>query len=142
MSQISPARKKKAGISLLEIMIALAIIALIVGLTAPRVMDSFGRAKSQAAEVQLLNVKGALQLYYIDVGRYPSEAEGLLALMEAPSGATKWRGPYIDNVEDLNDPWGRQFNYRMPGREGVFDLFSYGRDGHPGGSKEDSDITL
>lgn len=136
------ARNQEAGISLLEIMIALAIIALVAGLAAPRVMQNFGRAKTQAAEIKLTNIKGALQLYYIDVGRYPSEAEGLRALLDQPAGTQNWRGPYVENEENLKDPWGRMYFYRFPGSDRPFDLFSYGRDGHSGGTREDSDISL
>lgn len=135
-------RSKISGISLLEVMIALAIIALIVGLTAPRLMTSFGRAKSQAAEIQMTNIQGALRLFYVDVGRYPSEAEGLMALMSAPASANNWRGPYLDTTEDVNDPWDRMFIYRQPGTEAPFELETLGRDGQPGGTREDSDIKL
>lgn len=135
-------RNRIAGISLLEILVVLAVISLIVGLTAPRLIQNFGRAKSQVAEIQMTNIKGALQLYYIDVGRYPSEAEGLSALLNAPSGTDAWQGPYLDTVEDINDPWGRAFLYRSPGQDKPFDLFTYGRDGHPGGTSEDRDINL
>ena len=135
-------RKPNAGISILEIMVVLAIIALVVGLTAPRVMENFGRAKLTVAETQMNNVKGALQLFYIDVGRYPSEAEGLEALLQQPLGASDWKGPYLDRGEDIKDPWGRVFLYRSPGKEGPFDLLTYGRDGHTGGTREDSDIVL
>lgn len=135
-------RNTRKGVSLLEIMIVLAIIALVVGLAAPRVIESFGRAKSQAASVQMNGIKGALQLFYVDVGRYPTEAEGLNALLQQPSGAANWKGPYIDAATDITDPWGRVYLYRSPGRERAFDLYSYGRDGHLGGTNEDSDITL
>ncbi len=142
MPHTSHRRKLTSGISLLEIMVVLAIIALIVGLAAPRVMENFGRAKSTIAEAQMNSVKGALQLFYIDVGRYPSEAEGLDALLRQPSGASDWKGPYLDSGARLEDPWGRIFLYRSPGREGPFDLSTYGRDGHPGGTREDRDIVL
>jgi len=135
-------RKGNSGISLLEIMVALAIISLVVGLAAPRLMENFGRAKSQAAEIQMNGVKGALQLFYIDVGRYPSESEGLEALLRQPSGKSGWKGPYLDKSEDIQDPWGRVLLYRTPGKEAPFDLYTYGRDGHPGGTREDSDIYL
>lgn len=134
-------RKTNAGISLLEIMVVLAIIALVVGLAAPRLMENFGRAKSQAAEVQMNGIVSALQLFYIDVGRYPSEAEGLNALLGQPSGAVDWNGPYLNKPEDIQDPWGRGFLYRQPGKDAPFDIYSYGRDGHPGGTKEDKDIS-
>lgn len=133
-------RRADAGISLLEIMVVLAIIALIAGLSTPRIMQGFGRAKSTVAETQMTNVRGALQLYYIDVGRYPSEGEGLKALLVAPANLAGWDGPYIDQAEQIIDPWGREIVYRSPGSERAFELISYGRDGHPGGTKEDSDI--
>jgi len=139
---IPTGRKKNSGISILEILVVLAIISLVVGLTAPRIMDSFGRAKSKVAEVQMNSVKGALQLFYIDVGRYPSESEGLMALLSEPSGTQNWRGPYLDKPEDVQDPWGRVYLYRIPGKDGAFDLYTYGRDGHSGGTREDSDIYL
>ncbi|GHC65447.1 type II secretion system protein GspG [Gemmobacter tilapiae] len=123
-------------------MVVLAIIALIAGLAGPRLIDSFGRAKSRAAQVQLSNLKSALQLFYIDEGRFPTEAEGILALVTAPSGLDSWKGPYVENAEVLNDPWGRPFIYRAPGQNGPFDLQSYGRDGVAGGNSEDADISL
>lgn len=135
-------RNRRAGMTLLEIMVVLAIIALIAGLVAPRLMSSFGRAKSQAAQIQLTNLKGALQLYYIDVGRYPTEAEGLNALVIAPEGSNGWHGPYVDGTTALLDPWKRPFIYHSPGATLPFDLLTYGRDGKSGGSNEDSDISL
>lgn len=134
-------RNAQAGLTLLEVMVVLAIIALVVGLSAPRLMSSFGRAKAQAASVQMANLKGALQLYYIDLGRYPTETEGLKALISPPVGAANWLGPYVDSEEALTDPWGRTFLYQYPSAEGDFALITLGRDGQPGGSREDSDIT-
>ncbi|MBP1806166.1 general secretion pathway protein G [Rubellimicrobium aerolatum] len=129
--------------TLLEMLVVLAIIALVIGLGAPRLIDSFGRARSQAAEVAMASLKGAVQLYFVDTGRYPSEAEGLGALMAPPAGVAGWRGPYLDGDEDLTDPWGRPFLYRSPGAEGrPFELATFGRDGQSGGGGEDSDISL
>lgn len=135
-------RKPDAGLTLLEMMVVLAIIALVVGLGAPRLMENFGRAKGQAANAAMANVKAAVQLYYIDTGRYPSENEGLSALMAAPAGVTGWGGPYLDDSTATVDPWGRAYLYRFPGADGTFDLMTLGRDGQPGGAREDSDITL
>ena len=87
-------------------------------------------------------IKGALQLFYIDVGRYPNQAEGLLALVGQPPSAQNWRGPYLEVRQDISDPWGREYIYRSPGKEKAFDLSTYGRDGHPGGVGEDSDLSL
>ncbi|TNC71350.1 type II secretion system major pseudopilin GspG [Rubellimicrobium roseum] len=138
-----PRRHPRRGVTLLEMLVVLAIIALVIGLGAPRLIDSFGRARSQTAEAALASLRGAVQLYFVDTGRYPSEAEGLAALMTAPAGVPGWRGPYVDGDEDLTDPWGRLFLFRAPGEDGEpFDLVTLGRDGQPGGSGEDSDISL
>lgn len=137
-----PVRNTASGVTLLEVMIVLAVIALIVGFGAPRLMESFGRAKSQAAEVAMANLKGAVQLFYIDTGRYPSSDEGLDALLAAPADVAGWRGPYLDGTADLTDPWGRPFIYAAPGEAGPFALTTLGRDGQPGGTGEDSDISL
>lgn len=135
-------RNPQSGVTLLEVMIVLAVIALIVGFGAPRLMESFGRAKSQAAEVAMASLKGAVQLFYIDTGRYPTEDEGLAALLTAPQGVANWKGPYLDGESDLSDPWGRPFTYSAPGTSGPFGLTTLGRDGQPGGTGEDSDISL
>lgn len=135
-------RNPKAGLTLLEVMIVLAIIALIAGLAAPRLMDSFGRAKSRTASIQMENLKGAVRLFYLDVGRYPSEAEGLQALLQVPNGLDGWLGPYLDSSADLTDPWERAYLYRSPADEKPFEITTYGRDGRAGGTKEDSDISL
>lgn len=135
-------RNKNAGVSLLEVMVALAIIALIAGFAAPRILETFGRAKSQAALVQMGNIKSALQLYYLDTGQYPSEAEGLAALISTPVALEGWAGPYLDREDDILDPWRRPYIYKYPGTDGSFDLMSYGRDGMAGGTREDKDISF
>ena len=134
-------RSSERGVTLLEVLVVLAIIALIATLAAPRLLESFGRAKSQAAEVQLTTLKAAIQLYYLDVGQLPSQSEGLGALLSAPTGVSGWSGPYIEQG-DLKDPWQRDWIYRQPGTAGLFDLTTFGRDGQPGGTNEDRDITL
>lgn len=135
-------RNPKAGLTLLEVMVVLAIIALIAGLAAPRLMDSFGRAKARSATIQMENLRSAVQLFYLDAGRYPSEAEGLPALTSAPQGVQNWRGPYLDGPEDLNDPWNRPYIYRSPAGDKAFEITTYGADGRAGGTSEDSDISL
>ena len=142
MTRPTHRRHAKSGVTLLEVMIVLAVIALIVGFGAPRLMESFGRAKSQAAEVAMANLKGAVQLFYIDTGRYPTTGEGLSALITAPADVDGWKGPYLDGDADMTDPWGRPFTYVAPGEAGPFGLTTLGRDGQPGGTGEDSDISL
>ncbi|HYK91912.1 MAG TPA: type II secretion system major pseudopilin GspG [Acidobacteriota bacterium] len=97
------------------------------------------RGKSQIAKIQIKEMEGALQLFRYDTARYPTTAEGLDALIINP-GLTSWRGPYISRQEIPKDPWGRSFLYRCPGKPGMYDLLSYGRDGVPGGEGEDADI--
>jgi len=134
--------RRDEGISLLEIMIVLAIIALIMGLVAPRVIGYFGRAKSTTAELQMTQIKGALQLMYIDIGRYPTEAEGLDTLLVQTQSMTGWKGPYLDDPKGLIDPWSRVYRYRIPGDVKAFDLLTFGRDGQQGGDGEDADLQL
>ncbi len=135
-------RNTRSGLTLLEVMIVLAVIALIAGLSAPRLMDSFGRAKNRTSLIQMENLKGAVRLFYLDVGRYPSEAEGLQALIVAPPGIDGWLGPYLDSDRDVTDPWERPYLYRSPAGDKPFEIMTYGRDGKAGGTKEDSDISL
>jgi general secretion pathway protein G len=135
-------RNPRSGLTLLEVMVVLAVIALIAGLAAPRLMDSFGRAKARTAAIQMENLKGAVRLFYLDVGRYPSEAEGLQALLNAPDSSDGWLGPYLDGEVDLKDPWERAYLYRSPAGEKPFEITTYGRDGRAGGTREDSDISL
>lgn len=133
-------RNRQAGVTLLEVMIVLAIMALVIGVATPRLIDTFGRAKSQAAEVQMSNIKGALQMYYIDVGTLPTTTQGLSALVLQPQSVSGWRGPYLNSAEDLIDPWGRRYQLKVPGENTPFELISFGRDGQPGGTNEDSDL--
>lgn len=134
-------RAQDSGVTLLEVLVVLGIITMIAAMAAPRLLDSFGRAKGQVAQVQIQNVKAALQLYYLDVGRYPTEAENLRALTADPGSVKGWDGPYIDEA-DLLDPWKRPLVYHSPGEDRPFELITLGRDGQPGGSKEDKDIRL
>lgn len=131
-----------AGLTVLEMMVVLGIMALVIGLVAPRAIDYFGRAKTQTAEIQMRQLEGALQLLYIDTGRYPTEGEGLSALVTEPGAMTGWRGPYLTDQAGLTDPWGRPYVYQSPGQNGPFDIVTEGRDGQPGGSGEDTDIRL
>jgi general secretion pathway protein G len=103
---------RRSGVTLLEVLIVLAIIAMIATLAAPRLLENFGRAKAQIAEVQLASLKAAVQLYYIDTGTLPTAATGLGALLSDPGGMPGWRGPYVE-PDELLDPWGRPWTYRV-----------------------------
>lgn len=128
------------GFTLLELLVVLAIIALLVGLVAPRVIHYLGKAKTETAHTQLMNIAAALDLYRLDIGHYPSQAEGLDILVSAPNDAVNWHGPYLPNKKGLMDPWGAVYQYKIPGNHGDFDLFSLGADKVEGGDGEDQDV--
>ena len=95
-----------------EILVVLTIIALIAGVVGPRLIGYLGRAKSETAALQLQGPQDSLRLFYIDMGRYPSQSEGLAVLVAAPAAAgAGWRGPYLDSAKGLTDPWGRAYVY-------------------------------
>ncbi len=134
-------RNTKRGFSLLEVLVVLTIIALVASVVGPSAISYLSRAKGKTAELQVREVENALELYFLDTGQYPTESPGLAVLVEAPATKTRWNGPYLKNKSALDDPWGRQYRYRYPGKHGEFDVFSLGRDGAEGGSGEDADIT-
>lgn len=112
----------------------LAIIGLIVGLVGPRVLDYLSSSKEKAAQIQIQSLSTALELYYLDTGRYPGAEDGLQALVENASRSASWNGPYLKGGTVPLDPWGRPYLYRFPGQNGAFDLLSLGLDGIEGAS--------
>jgi general secretion pathway protein G len=136
---VSPAAQ--AGYSLLELLVVLAILALIIGIAAPRVMGYFEASKGKAAKIQIQNIVTTLDLYKMDNNTYPSETQGLKALVEKPEGATNWNGPYLTRADGIIDPWSRPYLYKVPGVHGAVDVSSLGADGKDGGTDEDRDIT-
>jgi general secretion pathway protein G len=138
----APSRRRQAGFTLIELLVVLAIIGLLASLAAPRVIRYLGGARTQAAEVQLRSIAQALELYRLDVGRYPTQAEGLGALVRRPAAAPRWNGPYLDRASALTDPWGEPYGYRQPGRAGGFEVFTLGLDRAPGGDGENRDVVV
>jgi general secretion pathway protein G len=125
---------------LLELLVVMVIIGLLAGFVAPRYFSQVGKSRVKAASAQLDALDKALEQFRIDVGRLPSTEEGLAALNTAPPGITNWEGPYLKKAVPL-DPWGRPYNYAQPGtHQNDFDLVSYGRVGHAGGTGEDADL--
>ena len=118
----------------------LGIIALLMTLVAPQVIRYLSDARSETANIQLKNIESAIELFYLDTGRYPANDAGLEFLIEEPANMPGWRGPYLKKDSGLIDPWGRQFVYRFPGEHGSFDLFSLGRDAAQGGDGENKDV--
>jgi general secretion pathway protein G len=136
---LSSARPQRA-FTLLELVMVLVIIGVILAMVGPRVFNSLGRASSERAKVQIEQIGSALELYKLDVGRYPSTQEGLNALLTSPGGAGNWNGPYLKDAKTLKDPWSRDFAYRSPAEKGGYDLVSLGADGREGGDGENRDI--
>jgi len=135
------AASAEAGFSLIELLVVLAILGLLIGLVAPPVVRYFGRSKVDIAKVQIHELEVALDLYRLDFGRYPTQAEGLQALVEKPPGLDSWQGPYLKQKAVPSDPWGRAYHYRIPGEHGEYDLYSLGADDAPGGTGENRDVT-
>lgn len=132
--------RRDAGFTLLELLVVLAIMGLLAAIAGPQVLKYLGSSRVQAAKVQVQNLVSSLELFYLDVGRYPTEAEGLNALVAPAPSAPGWNGPYLRKAEALRDPWGNAYLYRNPGRMGRIDVFSLGSDGAEGGSGDAQDI--
>jgi general secretion pathway protein G len=128
------------GFTLLELLVVVVIIGLLAGFVAPRYFGQVGKSEVNVAKAQLDALEKALDQYRLDTGRYPSAELGLKALVERPPSESKWNGPYLRKAIPL-DPWGKPYVYRIPGEKSEFDLVSYGKDGQPGGSGENADIT-
>jgi len=128
------------GYTLVELLVVLAILSLLIGLAAPRMMGILGGAKRDTAEMQVAKLGGILDLYRLEVGRYPANENGLRELVEAPASVANWNGPYLQSAESLVDPWGAPYIYRFPGEHGEYDLYSLGADGKEGGDDDDADI--
>lgn len=133
-------RRREAGFTLIELMIVLFILGLLAALVAPRLMGRVGKAKQKTAQAQMQMLATALDLFHLDVGRYPNDEEGLKVLYQKPDNLPAWSGPYLDK-ESPKDPWGRDYVYKFPGEHGPYDLSSLGADGQPGGEGENADIT-
>lgn len=131
----------ESGFTLIELLVVLVILGMIVAFVTPQVLHYLSRAKSDSAHIQIENIAGALDLYRLDVGRYPTQNEGLAALVERPAGLSSWNGPYIKQKAVPLDPWGHPYIYKIPGDHGEYDLYSLGADDAPGGTGENQDVT-
>ena len=135
------ARRGQRGFTLIELLVVITIIGFIMGLVGPRVLNYLSESKSKAAKIQIESLSSALDLYYLDVGRYPTSSEGLVALVRRPGSTAAWNGPYLKGGLVPADPWGNPYVYRSPGEHGTYDIISYGSDGTEGGTGAAADIT-
>lgn len=124
---------------MMELLIVLVIIGLLAAVVGPALFQRIAPAKESAVRAQIENFMTALDNYFIDTGRFPTVQQGLQALRVQPENETRWRGPYLKK-EIPKDPWGTAFVYRSPGRNGGYELISYGADGREGGEGDNRDI--
>jgi len=135
-----PARWGEDGFTLVEMLVVITIIGLIMALVGPRVLNYLSESKVKTAKIQIQSFSSALDLYYLDAGRYPSTAEGLTALVQPSGGVSAWNGPYLKGGTVPADPWGKPYAYRSPGEHGPYDIVSFGSDGQEGGTGTAADI--
>ncbi len=133
-------RDRRSGFTLVELLLVMVILGLLASLVAPNFFAQGRKARAKAAKVQIANLATALDAFGLDVGRYPTSQEGLDALVSAPSGLTMWDGPYLKKAAP-KDPWGNDYEYEGPDKDGTYRLVSYGADGRAGGEGDNADIT-
>ncbi|MNQ90681.1 Type II secretion system protein G precursor [compost metagenome] len=142
-SNINIRRRAREGYTLTEMLVVLVIIGLISAIIVPQTLGQMDRAKARSARLKLESVAAALEMYSADLARYPTETEGLDALLEPPAEVPEWTGPYLSERSLLKDPWGGDILYEPPATPGEkFTLTSLGADAAPGGKGFKRDIIL
>ena len=145
LQKCRPARAHRAyasaGFTLVEMLVVLTIIGLIMGLIGPRVLGYLAESRVKAAKLQIESFSSALDLFYLDAGRYPTSAEGLDALVMRPSGVEVWNGPYAKGGRVPPDPWGHPYLYHSPADHSPpYEIISLGSDGREGGAGNAADV--
>ena len=137
MRKLQPRGRPQRGFTILEIVIVFILLAGIMAFVGPKIFEQMGKAKSQEAKIRIQDMAGRIEMYKLEVGRYP---ENLQALVKQPPGADKWSGPYAKE-SDLKDAWGKDYHYTVPGQGKAFDLVSLGADNREGGDGENRDVS-
>jgi general secretion pathway protein G len=129
------------GMTLIEILVVLTLIGIVMGIVGGNYLGQGEKAKQKAAKIEIEQIGQTLDMFKLEVGRYPTTQEGLQALLTAPTGVTNWNGPYWKKSTLPKDPWTNEYKYASPGQHGAYDVWSYGADGKEGGEGTDKDIT-
>ena len=130
-----------AGFTLIELLVVLVILGLLAGMVGPNVMKYIGSSKVEVAKAQLEDLSAGLDLFKLDVGRYPSDDEGLRVLVEEVDNIMGWNGPYLRKKKLPLDPWNGDYVYAVPGQGNDYELYSLGADAAPEGTGEDADLS-
>ena len=133
--------KRSVGFTLVELLVVLAILGLLAGLVGPQVMKFLGSSKTKTAKLQIEDLVATMDMYRLETGRYPTNDEGLEALVKKPGNAANWNGPYLKKGDVPKDPWGFEYQYRFPGQHGGVDIWTLGADNREGGEGENADVT-
>ena len=133
-------KSRSGAFTLIELLVVLVILGLLAGLVGPRVLKYLASAKTDTAQLQIEEFSASLDLFHLEVGRYPTSEEGLTALVERPAGVDNWQGPYLRKTTLPVDPWRRDYHYESPGQNGPFDIYSLGSDNAAGGEGETTDV--
>jgi general secretion pathway protein G len=134
-------RRGQRGFTLIEMLVVITIIGLIMALVGPRVLNYLSESRVKAAKIQIQSFTGALDLFYLDLGRYPSGSEGLDALVHPIGGAAAWNGPYLKGGAVPKDPWGNAYVYKVPGEHAAYEVRSLGPSGQEGGTGTAAEIS-
>ena len=138
-SRLVTLAKRQTGFTLMELLLVLVIVGLLAAVVGPTMYQRIKPAKETAVREQIENFGTALDIFLVDMGRYPTTQEGLKVLRAKPDGSEKWNGPYLKK-EIPNDPWGNPYVYRAPGRSGGYEIISWSEDGREGGEGDNADI--
>lgn len=137
-----PSRRRdhSGGFTLVELLVVLVILGLVMGLVGPRVLGYLSSSRERAAKLQIESFASALDLFYLDTGRYPTTSEGLQALVKRPAAVENWGGPYLKQGTVPTDPWGRPYEYRVPGKTGPYAITTLGPEGQKGVSGDTAEV--
>lgn len=134
-------QKRNAGMTLIEILVVLVLIGVVLGIVGGNFIGKGEKAKADAAKIEISQIGQTLDLYKLEIGRYPTTQEGLQALIAAPAGVTNWNGPYWKRPTVPKDPWGNEYKYVSPAQNAPYEILSLGADGREGGEGPNRDLS-